>query len=214
MTSTTNTTSTTTSTAGHARHDVGGERGLRRIALASGVVGTAAGILLVAVDPARGSTGPEVTASLVASVTPVQVLAGVAVLAGAGLTVAAVRLGSLVTGLTGRVASGAGIGVALLLTAYLGTFASGALVGHLLLTDRGPGIGESTLVVLNVVEFARYAASLALVAAALTAGDRLPRPTRVAAGILAVALVVPLSQWVAVIVVPLWLGIAGSRSRR
>jgi len=88
---------------------------------------------------------------------------------------------------------------------------SGTAVARLL-DEPGPGLGESTLVVANMVDVTRYAPSLVLLVAALVARRSLPKPVTIAAGVILAMVLFPITTWIAVILTPIWLGVAGAVS--
>ena len=140
-------------------------------------------------------------------------LAGIlAAYAAAGLFLAAARLRQQLPGLAGAVAGAAGAAVALMLAVYTASFAAGAIVTQML-DDPGSGVGEAALVLVNATDLARSAPSLALLLAAWAARRHLPRPVSVAAVILAAMFVLPITAWLAAIVTPVWLGVAGAFAR-
>lgn len=154
-----------------------------------------------------GDSGADVTAALVDEAIRLQLTAITAMFAAVALCVAAVRLGRRIGGDAGSTATVAGVAVSLLMSAYYSVPAAGALVADLLLNDPGPGVGEASLVLLNVVEVTRYAPSLLLVAAVLVARRRLPKAITVSAGLLAVLTVFPMTSWIAAVLIPIWLGV-------
>lgn len=166
-----------------------------------------------AMSSLSGDSGAEITESLVSQSTLLMSSAFVAVVVAAGLFLAAVRLGRVVGGDSGSVVTVAGGAVALMYAAYYGAFAAGAVVGAEMVVEPGPGLGEATSVLVNLTEYARYAPGLALVAAVLIAGGRLPRWVRTTAGVLTVLTVVPLTSWVAALLIPLWLAATATSLR-
>ena len=100
--------------------------------------------------------------------------------------------------------------MAVLFAAYYAVFGGGAVIASAAAGEPGPGIGESTWVVLNVVELTRYAPGLVLVAAAVALRDVLPRAVWITAAVLTVMTVFPLTSWVAALLVPLWLAVTGA----
>ena len=152
-----------------------------------------------------GSTGAAITAGLVEDGVVLMVGSIVAVLVAAGLFLAAARLGRAVGGDAGLLVTAAGSAVALMYAGYYAVFGAGGVVATQMLDDPGPGLGEAASLMLNVMEIARYAPTLALVAAVVVAGRHLPRWVRVSAGLLTLLTVVPLTSWVAALVVPVWL---------
>ena len=156
-----------------------------------------------------GDSGAEITAGLVDDSALLMGAAYVAVLGGAGLVLAAVRLGQRVSGRHGSLMTAAGVAVAVLFAAYYATFGAAGVEAQTL--DRpGPGLGEAAILMLNIVEITRYAPGLALVAAAMAAGSRLPRAARYTAGAL---MVVPFTSWVAALLIPVWLGVTAAVAR-
>ncbi|KGN29841.1 hypothetical protein N802_10470 [Knoellia sinensis KCTC 19936] len=186
------------------------DRGPRLVSLAGGLMLGGAGLGVLFTNPIPGETGAAVTAALAAQAGLLQALSILAVFGAAALLVAAARLAARLDGVTARVASGAGVAVALLGAMYVSSFGAGSMVGTLLLTSPGPGLGEATLVSINVLELTRYAPSLAVTAAAVVGRRHLSRPLVVSAAVLAVLIAVPFTSWAAAIVVPLWLGLAGA----
>jgi hypothetical protein len=188
--------------------------GPRLLALAGGIGAGAAGFWLLLSNPiSAAAAGDGVTPMLITRSTLLQGIALLAVFASAALIPAALRLGEAVGGAAGRVAAAAGCATAVLLAAYIGSFAAGAMTATMLLDSPGAGVGEATLVIANVTELARYGPSLALTAAVVTARGRLSRATWIPAAALAVLLIVPVTAWLAAIIVPAWLGIAAATIR-
>lgn len=130
--------------------------------------------------------------------------------AAAALGLAAVRLGRRIGGITGAVATAAGAAVAFLLGAYYASFAAGAVVATFSLDNPGPGLGEATLVVANMVDLTRYAPTLLLLVAALVARRSLPKPLTISAAVIVVLIALPFTTWIAAILAPMWLGVAGA----
>lgn len=179
------------------------------------LLGTA---LAVAVAAVMGSglgadDGAGVTGLLVESAGRWQGASILAVFGAAALCLAAVRLGRHVGGTAGTVATVSGAAVALLFAAYYASFAAGAAVASFVIDDAGAGLGEATLVVANMVELTRYAPSLVLLVVALTARRSFTKPVTISAGILVAMLVFPLTSWIAALLTPVWLGVAGSAAR-
>jgi len=192
-----------------------GSRGVRLTCLFGGLAGGAAGLTLLFSNPLGATrSGAAVTAALQDSAVLLQGLAIAGVYAAAALGLAAVTLGLHIGGTAGRVVSAAGSAVAVLLAAYLAAFGAGAIVASLMLDSAGAGLGESTLLSINIVEVVRYAPSLGLVVAALTVKDRLPKSVSVSAALLAVLLVVPMTSWIAALLTPAWLGLSAAAVRR
>lgn len=157
-----------------------------------------------------GDTGAEVTTGLVDNATRLQLGGIIATFVAAGLIAAAVSLGRTLPGLSGAVVGVAGTAVAVFYGAYYATFAAAAVVGNQMLEEPGAGLGESSLLALNLVEIARYAPTLALVGAAVVARRSLSRPVWVFAAVLAVATVFPMTTWAAALVAPAWLAVAAA----
>lgn len=179
-----------------------------RIGCLAAAVGTLVPFALLSL---QGETGSEITAGLAEQRTMLVIGTYVAVLVAAGLFLAAVRLGRAVPGAAGLVITAAGSGVALLYAGYYGVFGAGAVLADP--ATSGPGLGEAAWLSLNVMEITRYAPSLALVAAAVAAGAALPRATRTTAAVLIVMTLVPLTSWVAALLVPVWLAAAAAFTR-
>lgn len=157
-----------------------------------------------------GDSGAEITASILDGATALQIGGYVAVLVSALLVLAAVRLAGRVGGTAGAVVLVSGAAVALMFVAYYAAFAAGAVVADQMLAEPGPGVGESTAVLVNLTELARYAPGLALVSAAVVARARLPRAVWGTAAALAVLTIVPMTSWVAALLVPLWLAVSAA----
>ena len=179
-----------------------------RIACATTAVLTVPVFLLT--DLGSGDSGSAITQVLVEDSTPLTAGSLLAVLVAAGLLLASVRLGRSVSGDAGRVLLVAGSGVALLYAAYYGVFGAGAVVAGQMLSDPGPGLGEASVLLLNMAEIARFAPGLALVAAAVVARRELPRGVWGSAAVLLVLVFVPLTTWVAALLTPLWLAVAAA----
>lgn len=64
-----------------------------------------------------------------------------------------------------------------------------------------------------MVELTRYAPSLVLLAAALVARRSLPKPVTIAAAVILAMIFIPFTTWIAAILTPVWLGVAGAVSR-
>ena len=174
-------------------------------------VGSAAAVAVIPLaGGAAGSDGLAVADDLVASSTRVQWAAVLAAVAAAALILAAVRLGRHVGGTAGAVMTISGAAVSIFLGAYYATFAAGAVVASYLYDETSAGVGDATLVLLNMVEMTRYAPGLALTVAAVTARRSLPRPLVVAAGVLALMFLMPFTAWVAALAVAVWLGVAAA----
>lgn len=181
-----------------------------RVACAAAALGTAAPFAL---SQLTGDTGAEITAGLGDDATALMSGSIIAVLVAAGLFLAAVRLGRAVGGDGGVLVTAAGSAVALMYAGYYAVFGAGGIVAGQMLEDPGPGLGEATSLMLNVMEVTRYAPGLALVATVLVAGRHLPRWVRISAGVLVVMCLVPLTSWGAALVIPLWLGAVAAASR-
>lgn len=161
-------------------------------------------------DLGRADSGAAVTRVLEEDRTALTAGSLLAVLVAAGLLLSAVRLGRSVGGDAGGVLLVAGSGVGLLYAAYYGVFGAGAVVAGQMLSDSGPGLGEASVLVLNMAEIARFAPGLALVAAAVVARRELPRGVWGSAAALLVLVFVPFTTWVAALLTPLWLAVAAS----
>ncbi|HZJ07261.1 MAG TPA: hypothetical protein VFD59_17575 [Nocardioidaceae bacterium] len=190
------------------------QRDTRWVAPGLALLGTA---LAVAVVPVMGyglqvADGAGATERLMEQAGRWQLASMLALFAATALVFAAVRLGRHIGGMAGVVATGAGTAVAFLLGAYYSAFAAGAVAASYSLDNPGPGLGEATLVVVNMVELTRYAPSLLLLAAALVARRSLPRPVTIAACVILVMIFVPFTTWVAALLTPIWLGVAGAVS--
>lgn len=175
-----------------------------RIACAASAAGAVVPFALLQLT---GDTGEEITAGLLTDRTALIIGTYVATLVGAGLFAAAIYLSRRVPGVVGSVMAAAGSAVALMFAGYYAVFGAGAVIVS---EASGPGLGEATWLSLNVMEITRYAPGLALVAAAIAAGAHLPRAVRVTAGILLFLTVVPLTSWVAALLIPLWLGVSAA----
>jgi hypothetical protein len=180
-----------------------------RVRLACGLaaVGT---LVPFALSSFSGDSGAEITASILDGATALQVGAYAAALVSALLVLAAVRLAGRIGGTAGSVVLASGAAVALMFVAYYAAFAAGAVVADHILADPGPGVGESTAVLVNLTELVRYAPGLALVSAAVVARARLPRAVWGTAAALAVLTIVPVTSWVAALLIPLWLAISAA----
>ena len=174
-----------------------------RVASAAAAVGA---VPVFALTTLRGDTGAEITAGLAADATTLTIASTLAVLVSAGLFVAAGRLGRVVSGDAGRVVSMAGAAVALMYAAYYSVFGAGGVVADQMLTSPGPGLGEATSLLLNITDITRYAPGLALVAAAVAGRRHLAGGVWVTASVLGVMTIVPLTSWVAALLIPVWLG--------
>lgn len=167
-----------------------------------------------ALSQLSGDTGAEVTAGLVDDSTLLMVGSMVAVLVAAVLFGAAARLGRRFEGDTRTMVTAAGSAVALMYAGYYAVFGAGGVVAAQMLDEPGSGLGESALLMLNVMEIARYAPTLALVAVVWVAGSHLGRGwVRVTAAVLTVLALLPLTSWVAALLVPVWLGAAAATVR-
>ncbi len=194
-----------------ARSEAAGDRGARLVCAATAVL-TVPVFLLT--DLGSGDSGAAITQVLVEDRTTLTAGGLLAVLVAAGLLLAAVRLGRSVSGDTGRVVLVAGSGVALLYAAYYAVFGAGAVVAGQMLSDPGPGLGEASLLLLNMTEIARFAPGLALVVAAVVARRELPRGVWAPAAALLVLVLVPFTTWVAALLTPFWLAVAAALPAR
>lgn len=197
----------TLSTSTPAGTATSGARPWARIAAAAAAVLT---VPVFALTSLTGDTGSEITAGLLEDTVPMTVATILAVLAGAGLVVAAVRLGRAVPGDTGVVVVAAGCAVAVMYAAFYSVFGAGAVVASQMLADPGPGLGEAASLMLNVAEITRFAPGLALVVAAVVARRELPRGVGAAATVLTLVALVPMTSWVAALLIPLWLGVSAA----
>ena len=193
---------TVTTRAAAAEETTGRSRPWGRIACAVAAAGTVAPVVLARLS---GDDGSAITAGLVDDAALLMTAAIVAVLVAAVLFLAAVRLGRAVGGDAGTLVTAAGSAVALMYAGYYSVFGAGGVVATQMLDDPGAGLGEAASLMLNVMEITRYAPGLALVVAVLAAGRHLPRWVRVTAGALAVLCLVPMTSWVAALLIPLWL---------
>lgn len=199
---------TTISTPLDAARPVAAQDRGARIACAATAVLTVPVFLLT--DLGSGDSGAAVTQVLVEDSTALTAGSLLAVLVAAGLLLSAVRLGRSVGGDAGRVVLVAGGGVALLYAAYYAVFGAGAVVAGQMLSDPGPGLGEASVLLLNMAEIARFAPGLALVAAVVVARRELSRGVWAPAALLLVLVFVPLTTWVAALLTPLWLAVAAA----
>lgn len=165
---------------------------------------------MFAIASIRGDSGAEITAGLLEDATVLTVVSIAGPLVAALLLLSAVRLGRRVRGAAGGVVLAAGASVAVLFGAYYAAFGAGAVVADQMLLEPGPGLGEATALMLNLVELTRYAPGLALVAAAFVARRQLPGWVGVSAVVLLVMTFVPFTTWVAALLIPVWLGAAGA----
>lgn len=163
-------------------------------------------------DLGAGDTGAAVTDVLISDATALTAGTLLAILVAAGLLLASVRLGRSVGGDAGRLMVLAGSGVAVLYAAYYGVFGAGAVVASQMLSAPGAGLGEASLLLLNMAEMARVAPGLALVGAAVVARRALPRGLWMTAAVLLVLVFVPFTTWVSALLTPLWLAVAGTRA--
>lgn len=201
---------TVTHHAAVAEQTTGRPRPWARIACAVAAAGTVAPVVLAQLS---GDTGAAITTGLVDDAPLLMTAAIVAVLVAAVLFLAAVRLGRLVGGDAGTLVTAAGSAVALMYAGYYAVFGAGGVVAVQMLDDPGPGLGEAASLVLNIMEITRYAPGLALVVAVVAAGRHLPRWVRVTAGTLAVLCLVPVTSWVAALLIPLWLAATAAALR-
>lgn len=202
---------TTEPTAAPTAPTVADREGLSRLICALAALGAAAPFCLAGIP---GDSGAEITAVLIKDASMLQLVGIVSVLVAAALILAAVRLGALVGGGAGRLVSAAGVTVAVLFAAYNATFSAAAVVADQVLVDPGPGLGESASLVLNTVEITRFAPGLVLVVAAVAARRVLARGIWLAALVLALLTFVPLTSWLAAVLIPVWLGFAGALRTR
>lgn len=163
-------------------------------------------------DLGAGETGAAVTDVLAGDASRLTAGTLLAILVAAGLLLASVRLSRAVGGDTGRLMLLAGGGVAVLYAAYYGVFGAGAVVASQMLSAPGAGLGEASLLLLNMTEMARVAPGLALVVAAVVARRVLPRALWMTAAALLVLVLVPFTTWVSALLTPLWLAVAGARA--
>lgn len=188
----------------------------RTVRIACALTAVAAVAVVPLMGGIGGDTGAEATQHLVDHAGRMQGAAILAVLVAAGLVLAAVRFGThLSRGLwrgssVGVVAISAGVAVAMLYAAYYASFGAGVLVASFLLDEPGPGVGESTLVLINLVEVTRYAPGLVLVGAAVAARQILPRTIWVSAAVLLVMTLTPFTSWIAAVAIPIWLALAAA----
>ena len=152
-------------------------------------------------------TGAEVTERLTDNAARYQLASILAIFAAVGLGLAAVRLGRRIGGQVGTVATVAGAAVAFLCAAYYSAYAAGSNVASFVIDEPGAGVGEATLVLLNGLDLARYAPGLLLVAAVLAARRRLPKSVTIPAWVLLVVMFVPMTTWIAALLIPVWLGV-------
>jgi hypothetical protein len=174
----------------------------------------AAGCFAVLGIGEAGGTGAEVTAKLSDNAGRYQLASILAIFTAVPLSVAAARLGRRIGGDAGHLATLAGVLVAMLMAAYFSAYAAGATVAEFVLDEAGPGVGESTLVLLNLVEFTRYTPGLLLIGAVLVARAKLPRGITIPAWVLLVLTLVPMTTWLAALIIPVWLGVAGALAPR
>ncbi len=181
-----------------------------RIVCAAAATGTVAPF---AMSELTGDSGADITAGLVDDAMLLMSGSIIAVLVAAGLFLAAVRLGRRIGGDPGILVTAAGSAVALMYAGYYAVFGAGGVVADQMLAEPGPGLGEATSLLLNIMEIARYAPGLALTVAVLAAGRHLPRWVRITAGFLAFLTLVPFTSWVAALLIPLWLGAVAATQR-
>jgi hypothetical protein len=179
---------------------------LETIACLLSAAATAGCFFVLGIGSVAGS-GAEVTARLTDNAARYQLASILAIFAAVGLGLAAVRLGRRIGGQAGSVATVAGATVAFLSAAYYSAYAAGSNVASFVIDDPGAGVGEATLVLLNGVDLARYAPGLLLVAAVLAARRRLPRSVTIPAWVLLVVMFVPMTTWIAALLIPVWLGV-------
>lgn len=190
-----------------ARTEPSRDRAARAVCIATAVLTVP---VFALTDLGGGVTGAAVTQVLVEDATSLTAGSLLAVLVAAGLLLSAVRLGRSVPGDAGRVLALAGSGVALLYAAYYGVFGAGAVVASQMLEAPGSGLGEASLLLLNMTEIARFAPGLALVVAAIVARRELPRALWATAVALLVLVCLPFTTWVAALLTPLWLALAAA----
>ena len=174
------------------------------------VAAAAATVPVFLLTSLTGDTGAEIAAGLVDDAVALGVGSILAVLVSAALVLAAVRLGRSVPGDAGTVLLAAGCAVALMYAGYYAVFGAGGVVASQMLDEPGPGLGEATSLLLNIMEITRYAPGLALVAAAVAARRHLSRWIHVTAAVLLVLTLVPLTSWAAALLAPMWLALAGA----
>ena len=174
------------------------------------VAAAAATVPVFLLTSLTGDTGAEIAAGLVDDAVALGVGSILAVLVSAALVLAAVRLGRSVPGDAGTVLLAAGCAVALMYAGYYAVFGAGGVVASQMLDEPGPGLGEATTLLLNIMEITRYAPGLALVAAAVAARRHLSRWIHVTAAVLLVLTLVPLTSWAAALLAPMWLALAGA----
>jgi len=155
-------------------------------------------------------TGAEVTERLTDNAARYQLASILAIFAAVGLGLAAVRLGRRIGQQAGSVATAAGAAVAFLSAAYYSAYAAGSNVASFVIEEPGAGVGEATLVLLNGLDLARYAPGLLLVAAVLAARRRLPKSVTISAWGLLVVMFVPMTTWIAALLIPVWLGVTAA----
>jgi len=174
-----------------------------------------AALIVMVGDPLMGdgpdgaTTGARATQELVAADFRLHAAAWLGMVACAGLLVGVVRLRRVVAGSRGRLLMISGALCSVLMLAYYASWAAGSGVATYTLVDPGPGVGEATLVALNAFSLALMGPALALVATAATAHELHPA-ARATGGILAVALLVPFTAWMANLLLPAWLGIVAA----
>ena len=198
----------TTNVQQHASSKPATGRGGTAVCIASAVL--AAATFPVIGNSLRPVPGVDTTALFADAAGRLQLASVLGVLASAGLFLAAARLAQQVPGIGGKVAGLAGGAVALMLGIYVAVFSAGSIVAGQMLEAPGPGVGEAALVALNMADLARYAPSLALVVTVVLCRRHLPKSVVVTAGVLAVMFLVPMTSWIAAILTPVWLGLAGA----
>ena len=156
------------------------------------------------------SSGAGAVEMLAADAWRYQLGMGLAALATPLLMYAAARLGERVGGVAGRLAVISGAVVAALLSLFYAVFAGASVVAGHILDEPSGGLGEATFLLVNAVDLARFGPGLALAIAVILARRALPRPLGWSAWFLVALTLFPMTGWVAAMVVPVWLGIAGA----
>ncbi len=185
---------------------------LGRVVSGLGAVLAAAAVLALG-DRITATDGVGLAQQLSDQAGPITLAAILATYAATALPVAVARVSRAVEGEAGAVVAYAGAATALLLALYYGSFAAGSIVGTELLAVPSAATGEAALVVANMIEFGRYAAGLALALGVTVAYRRVPKSLAISAIAMAVLAATPFTAWVAAILIPIWLGIAGALVR-
>lgn len=180
-----------------------------RLLAAAGAALTIPAFMLCTIS---GETGGEIVASIEDKIVPLEVGAILAAVGAALLFAAAARLGAAMGGLAGTVATASGAAVAAIFAAYYGVFGASAATVRLA-EAPSDAIGDATQLLLNLVDYARYAPGLALVLSAVAAKDALPKGVWITAIVLGVLTVVPMTTWAAAVLIPVWLGISAATTR-